>query len=82
MIQEKDIYVCESRYTSRIRAFKKIKLWSVPRNNSVRTLLREALLSPVRVQSVFAKESSPAQPEDVEDSTWLDKQRQVCKIIM
>ena len=79
---EKDIYVCESRYTCKIRTFKKIKHWSVPRNASVKVVARAEPLTPVRVASVFAEQrsASPAPSLDVagvDDSDVLDKARQV-----
>ena len=86
---EKDIYVCESRYTPRIRTFKKIKHWSVPRNHSVRVIARAEALTPVRVASVFAdqrRSASPAPPPSslevagLNDDDVLDKTRQVVEL--
>lgn len=80
---EKDIYVCESRYTSKLRQFKKIKVWLVPRNSHVRIVPRDEPLSPVRVASVFAntgeRSMSPAPMLEValDESDVLDKARQV-----
>lgn len=48
---EKDIYVCESRYNSRCRSFKKIKIY--PENPTMKLVPREVPLEPKRVMSVF-----------------------------
>lgn len=49
-----DVYVCESRYATRSRLFKKIKLWAVP-GSTVKYVPREFPLPVVRVASMFAK---------------------------
>ncbi|KAL7016182.1 hypothetical protein ACKWTF_009954 [Chironomus riparius] len=49
---DKDVYVCEFRYNSRARSFKKIKAWPFQTNNT-KLVLREEPLEPKRVQSVF-----------------------------
>ncbi|XP_011612227.1 protein polybromo-1-like [Takifugu rubripes] len=49
-----DVYVCESRYATRSRMFKKIKLWAVP-GSTVKCVAREVPLPVVRVASMFAK---------------------------
>ncbi|KAK6643901.1 hypothetical protein RUM43_000166 [Polyplax serrata] len=49
---EKDIYVCESRYSSKARAFKKIKVW--PFSTERLTLVpREEPFEPKRIMCVF-----------------------------
>ncbi|XP_019875742.2 protein polybromo-1 isoform X3 [Aethina tumida] len=48
---EKDVYVCESRYSTRTRSFKKIKIY--PENATVKLVPREEPLEPKRVVSVF-----------------------------
>lgn len=48
---EKDIYVCESRYSIKLRSFKKIKNW--PFTDTVKLIPREFPLEPKRVMSVF-----------------------------
>lgn len=45
------MYVCESRYSTRSRSFKKIKIF--PENPSVKLVTREVPLEPKRVVSVF-----------------------------
>ncbi|KAJ3603207.1 hypothetical protein NHX12_030950 [Muraenolepis orangiensis] len=49
-----DVYVCESRYSAKAKAFKKIKMWTTPLS-SVRFVPRDVPLPVVRVASVFAK---------------------------
>lgn len=48
---DKDIFVCESRYSTKLRAFKKIKNWPFMNNTPLAT--RETQLEPKRVMSVF-----------------------------
>ena len=49
-----DVYICESRYAARNKAFKKIKMWAMP-VNSVRFVPRDVPLPVVRVASMYAK---------------------------
>lgn len=48
---EKDVYVCESRYSTRSRSFKKIKIF--PENPTLKLVARDIPLEPKRVVSVF-----------------------------
>ncbi|XP_064633737.1 protein polybromo-1-like isoform X4 [Lineus longissimus] len=78
--EAKDVFVCESRYSIKQKAFKKIKVWQMPKND-VKLVPREIPLVPVRVASVFAnKVSADKEGEIVEDNDGLppvlDKQRQ------
>ncbi|XP_013402941.2 protein polybromo-1-like [Lingula anatina] len=76
---DKDVYVCESRYSAKHKAFKKIKIWQVPRNESVKIVPREQMLTTVRVASVFA-EKMVGGKEDIGDDGQpflLDKRRSV-----
>ncbi|XP_065348205.1 protein polybromo-1 isoform X6 [Cloeon dipterum] len=50
---EKDVYVCESRYASKARSFKKIKLWPCTLPEHIKLVTREEPLEPKRVMSVF-----------------------------
>lgn len=51
---DKDIYVCESRYNSRGRSFKKIKSWPFIRTtDAVNLQTRDNALEPKRIMSVF-----------------------------
>ncbi|KAH9526702.1 Protein polybromo-1 [Dermatophagoides farinae] len=52
-IDDKDVYVCESRYTSKGKSFKKIKIWPCLQNTPY--IMRANLLPMTRVPSVFAK---------------------------
>ncbi|CAH1403720.1 unnamed protein product [Nezara viridula] len=52
-VSEKDIYVCESRYSSRQRAFKKIKNWPPSLMTGYKLVSRDEPLEPKRVVSVF-----------------------------
>lgn len=49
---DKDIYVCESRYSTKLRAFKKIKNWPFLSDSNA-LVPRETPLEPKRVMSVF-----------------------------
>ncbi|XP_058117196.1 protein polybromo-1 isoform X2 [Anopheles coustani] len=50
----KDVFVCESRYSSKARSFKKLKTWNLTRaNDPVKLILRETPLEVKRVMSVF-----------------------------
>ncbi|XP_077556575.1 protein polybromo isoform X3 [Haemaphysalis longicornis] len=50
---DRDIYVCESRYSAKAKAFKKIKIWNFVPNEHTQLVPREEVLSAVRVPSVF-----------------------------
>uniref|UniRef100_A0A182Q1C5 Polybromo-1 n=1 Tax=Anopheles farauti TaxID=69004 RepID=A0A182Q1C5_9DIPT len=50
----KDVFVCESRYSSKARSFKKLKTWNLVRaNDPVKQIPRELPLEVKRVMSVF-----------------------------
>ncbi|XP_033210507.1 protein polybromo-1 isoform X3 [Belonocnema kinseyi] len=49
---EKDVYVCESRYSTKARSFKKIKNWNFDPDH-LKLVPREKLLDPKRVISVY-----------------------------
>ncbi|KAM3878342.1 protein polybromo-1-like [Diretmus argenteus] len=66
-----DVYVCESRYSAKAKAFKKIKMWTVPLS-SVRFLPREVPLPVVRVASMFAPKHEEKPPEMTEESKVTD----------
>jgi len=69
------VYICESRYTARIKAFKKIKVWAVP-VASVRLVQRDVPLPVVRVASMFAKPPQERPPAAVTDTAgFVDKVR-------
>ncbi|XP_050428093.1 protein polybromo-1 isoform X2 [Adelges cooleyi] len=50
---EKDVYVCESRYSSRCRNFKKIKNWASSLTATWNLVERDEPLDPKRIMSVF-----------------------------
>lgn len=50
--QDKDVYVCESRYSTKARAFKKIKVWNFDPDH-LRLGPRDKILEPKRVISVY-----------------------------
>lgn len=50
---EKDVFVCESRYNSKTRSFKKIKNWPFAIPAEVKLVHREESLEPKRIMSVF-----------------------------
>ena len=49
---EKDVYVCESRYSTKVRSFKKIKNWNFDPDR-LKLVPREKLIEPKRVISVY-----------------------------
>lgn len=51
---DKDVFVCESRYSARARCFKKLKTWNLARaNDPVKIVPRDTPLEMRRVMSVF-----------------------------
>nr|XP_022295788.1 protein polybromo-1-like isoform X7 [Crassostrea virginica] len=71
--EDKDVFVCESRYSNRHKSFKKIKVWQIPGGEPVPLSPREIPLVPVRVSSVFAGRKE--EEIDDGDSSILDKER-------
>lgn len=77
--QDKDVYVCESRYQMRARSFKKIKTWN-HFTGSVKLVPREQPLEMTRVQSVFKDRVEKHKEELVEldlDENFSEKERLV-----
>ena len=66
-----DVYVCESRYSAKAKAFKKIKMWTSPLN-AVRFVPRDIPLPVVRVASMFAPKRDEKPPEVTEESKTTD----------
>ncbi|XP_059081440.1 protein polybromo-1-like isoform X3 [Tigriopus californicus] len=63
--EDKDLYVCESRYQSRARSFKKMKMfWNIP--DHINMIPRDEPLEPKRVMSVF-KERIEKHKEEIEE---------------
>lgn len=50
---DKDVYVCESRYSTKARMFKKVKVWTSLPTPGVKLVARDDPLEPKRVVSVF-----------------------------
>ncbi|XP_064474413.1 protein polybromo-1-like isoform X2 [Ornithodoros turicata] len=71
---DKDVYVCESRYSAKAKAFKKIKIWNFVFNEHTQLVPREELLSAVRVPSVF-KDGVDKLGEDEEELKLVEKPR-------
>lgn len=71
---DKDVYVCESRYSARNKAFKKIKIWNFVMNEHTKLIPREEVLSAVRVPSVF-KDGVDRLGEDEEELKVTEKPR-------
>ncbi|XP_070193759.1 protein polybromo-1-like isoform X2 [Littorina saxatilis] len=75
-IPDKDVYVCESRYSIRNRCFKTIKIWTSSRSENLTLVPRDVRLVPIRVESVFAnKVEGQVKELDDGDSSLLDKTR-------
>lgn len=75
---DKDVYVCESRYSTRARAFKKIKVWPVP-DGIVKLVERPAPIEPKRVMSVFRERVEKHKDELAElaeqEATLIEKDK-------
>ncbi|XP_011690266.1 PREDICTED: protein polybromo-1 isoform X2 [Wasmannia auropunctata] len=75
--QEKDVYVCESRYSTKARAFKKIKVWNFDPDH-LSLVPREKPLEPKRVISVY-KERLEKHKEEIaeleEGEKLMEKER-------
>ncbi|CAG06951.1 unnamed protein product, partial [Tetraodon nigroviridis] len=77
-----DVYVCESRYATRSRLFKKIKLWTVP-GSMVKYAPREFPLPVVRVASMFAKPNLDKYALAYTDcGGFVEKEREIVPIEM
>ncbi|XP_012684837.2 polybromo 1, like isoform X5 [Clupea harengus] len=75
-----DVFVCESRYTTKTKSFKKIKLWTMPAS-SKRLVPRDVPLPVVRVASMFVSASKRDQEklaETVENGVggFIEKERE------
>ncbi|XP_060775398.1 polybromo 1, like isoform X2 [Neoarius graeffei] len=78
-----DVFVCESRYTTRTKAFKKIKIWSMP-PSSVKLIPRDVPLPVVRVASMFVSAANHDQDkmaDTADDSgSFIEKEREAVPI--
>ncbi|CAH1119196.1 unnamed protein product [Phaedon cochleariae] len=68
--EDKDIYVCESRYSTRGRNFKKIKIH--PDNPTITLVPREVPLEPKRVMSIF-RERVEKHKDELQELEDLEK---------
>lgn len=78
---EKDVYVCESRYSTRTRSFKKIKIY--PENPSLVLVSRDVPIEPKRVMSVFRERVEKHKDELAElqeQEKLIEKEKPVTKI--
>merc|ERR1719445_1399208 len=68
--EDKEIFVCESRYSVKSRSFKKMKLfWNIP--DHINLIMREVQLEPKRVQSIF-KERVEKHKEELEELAMME----------
>ncbi len=68
--EDKQIFVCESRYSVKSRSFKKMKqLWNVP--DHINLIMRDKPLEPKRVMSVF-KERLEKHKEELEELALME----------
>ncbi|KAM9482460.1 polybromo 1, like isoform 1-T2 [Clarias gariepinus] len=78
-----DVFVCESRYATRTKAFKKIKLWSVP-PSSVKLIPRDVPLPVVRVASMFVKAANRDQDKMADAAndhgSFIEKEREAVPV--
>jgi len=68
--EDKQIFVCESRYSVKSRSFKKIKLFlNIP--DHINLIMREVQLEPKRVQSIF-RERVEKHKEELEELASME----------
>ncbi|XP_044019978.1 protein polybromo-1 isoform X3 [Aphidius gifuensis] len=68
---EKDVYVCESRYSTRARSFKKIKAWNFEQEH-IKLIPRDKIIEPKRVISVY-KERLEKHKEEIAELEECEK---------
>ncbi|XP_056638138.1 protein polybromo-1 isoform X1 [Diorhabda sublineata] len=75
--EDKDVYVCESRYRTRTRLFKKIKVY--PDNPTIKLVPREVPIQPKRVMSVFREriEKHKDELQELEDLERFDEKEKL-----
>lgn len=81
---EKDVYVCESRYSTKARAFKKIKVWPVP-DGIVHLVERSEPFEIRRVMSVFrerVEKHKDELAELAEQENLIERDKPVSKIFI
>lgn len=52
-LADEDVYVCESRYNSKTKIFKKVKWWNLPENKRIKLIQRDNPLENIRLPSTF-----------------------------
>jgi len=77
-IHDKDVFVCESRYITKHRCFKKIKSWRTPVSKNFNIVPRGIPLVPIRVASMFSNQADGDNALDDSD-TVIDKKRESVK---
>ncbi|KAG8184625.1 hypothetical protein JTE90_022674 [Oedothorax gibbosus] len=68
----KDVYVCESRYSAKAKAFKKIKVWNFTANDHLKLVAREEQVDAVRVPSMFKDGFEKPKDDSNDDEPDLD----------
>ncbi|KAF4079056.1 hypothetical protein AMELA_G00188770 [Ameiurus melas] len=79
-----DVFVCESRYTTRTKAFKKIKMWTIP-PSSVKLIPRDVPLPVIRVASMFVSAANRDQDKMMADTaddrgSLIEKEREAVPV--
>ncbi|XP_034942972.1 protein polybromo-1 isoform X2 [Chelonus insularis] len=68
---DKDVYVCESRYSTKARSFKKIRVWNFDPDH-LKLVPREKVLEPKRIISVY-KERLEKHKEEIAELEECEK---------
>ncbi|XP_066520452.1 polybromo 1, like [Hoplias malabaricus] len=80
-----DVFVCESRYNTRSKTFKKIKMWAMP-SSSIKLVPRDVPLPVVRVASMFVSAANRDQGKmaDIADGVggFIEKEREDVSVEM
>ncbi len=53
LLPDEDVYVCESRYNSKTKMFKKVKWWNLPENKRIKLIQRDIPLENIRIPSTL-----------------------------
>jgi protein polybromo-1 len=53
LLPNEDVYVCESRYNSKTKMFKKVKWWNLPENKRIKLIQRDIPLENIRIPSTL-----------------------------
>lgn len=63
--EDKDLYVCESRYSTKTKTFKKIKVW--PYSSNLPLIPRDMALPMIRIPSIFKDQQEKTKDEPMEE---------------